>query len=42
MTEQELLEEIWRLKDLIIDLTNERAELYRQLEKLEKELNKEK
>lgn len=38
MTEQELLEEIWRLKDLIIDLTNERAELYRQLEKLEKEL----
>lgn len=42
MTEQELLEEIWRLKDLIVDLTNERAELYRQLEKLEKELNKEK
>lgn len=42
MTEQELLEEIWRLKDLVIDLTNERAELYRQLEKLEKELNKEK
>ena len=42
MTEQELLEEIWRLKDLIVDLTNERAELYRQLEKLEKELNNEK